>query len=351
MSWEDQGRQYHMWFGHGTAPDKDKRAAPDPSVTGQSTDDRVVALAYGAIASLPASLRGRAEAQYQHGTLPRLKEAMTAWIKGTRLDQATFASRFFRREADDPIVRNIHSAALGAATATSHDDIRDAAGKVADAIKAVGVDQWPRFVADAAERARDPATQAAIERSRQPPAPARDAIRPVYPVETAIGVIGAGVVSGVGAAARAVGGAILKQVAPGSRPVAGGTPGGGTAVAEKPPNTPSPAQQSAPSPSGPVRMHEGQQGKHVEGTNNFIPGRSALTADPKELLKHFAGRGQQVGRIPVGQAGSKEAFDAGKTIGTFRTEAGRAAPTTRGMIHYSNKGAHIVLAAPRNWQP
>lgn len=124
MSWEDQGRQYHMWFGHGTAPDKGKKAASDPSVIGKSIDDRVVAVAYGVIAALPSSLRGRAESQYHYGTLPRLKEAMTAWIKGTRLDLATFASRFFGREADDPIVRNLHSAALDAATATSHDDPR-----------------------------------------------------------------------------------------------------------------------------------------------------------------------------------------------------------------------------------
>lgn len=227
MSWEDQGRQSHMWFGHGTAPSKAKTAAPNPAVTGRSSDDRAVALAYGTIAALPASLRGRVEAQYQHGILPRLKETMTAWIKGTRLDQAAFASRFFGREADDPVVRSLHSAALGAATATSHEDFRDAAGKVADAIKAVGVAQWPRFVVDASERARDPITQAAIERSRQPPDPAREPIRPVYPVETAIGIVATGVVGGVGAAARAVGGAILRQVAPESRPATGGAPAGG----------------------------------------------------------------------------------------------------------------------------
>jgi hypothetical protein len=46
MSWEDQGRRYHMWFGHGTAADKGKKAAPGSSVVGQSTTDRVLALAY-----------------------------------------------------------------------------------------------------------------------------------------------------------------------------------------------------------------------------------------------------------------------------------------------------------------
>ena len=102
MSWEDQGRQYHMWFGNGTAADKAIKAAPDSSVVGQSTADRVLALAYGALASLPTAQRRQAEAQYDAGTLPRLKEAMTAWLRGTALNQATFASRLFGRSANDP---------------------------------------------------------------------------------------------------------------------------------------------------------------------------------------------------------------------------------------------------------
>ncbi len=78
MSWVDQGRQYHMWFGHGTSADQDAKTAPDPSVTRQIAADRVLALAYGAVASLPAAQRSQAEAQYHNGTLPRLTEAMTA---------------------------------------------------------------------------------------------------------------------------------------------------------------------------------------------------------------------------------------------------------------------------------
>ena len=101
MSWEDQGRQYHMWFGSGTAADKAIKAAP-ASVAGQSTADRVLALAYGALASLSVPQRRQAEAQYHDGTLPRLKEAMTAWLRGTALNQTDFAGRFFGRSADDP---------------------------------------------------------------------------------------------------------------------------------------------------------------------------------------------------------------------------------------------------------
>lgn len=84
MSWKDQGRQYHMWFGHGAAADKAKQSAPSSSVVGKSTADRVLALAYGAMASLPPAQRRQVEAQYHNGTLPRLKEAMTV---ATRNDE------------------------------------------------------------------------------------------------------------------------------------------------------------------------------------------------------------------------------------------------------------------------
>ncbi len=61
------------------------------------------------------------------------------------------------RGADDPVVRNLHGAALDAAMATSHAALGTAAGKVAAAMTTMGLDRWPRFVADAQERARDPA--------------------------------------------------------------------------------------------------------------------------------------------------------------------------------------------------
>ena len=239
MSWEDQGRQYHMWFGHGTAAGKVKQLTPGSSVVGQSTADRVLALAYGALASLPAARRGQAEAQYNNGTLPRLREAMTAWLRATALSQVAFASRLFGRSPDDPVVRDLHSAALRAATATSHDDLREAAGKLARAMEAVGIDRWPHFVANAQERARDPATQDAIERSRQPPAPGRDAIRPVYPVETLLGV-GAAAAKEAAAAARALARAGLRQAAPETRPLPENAETPNVSLSQTPATPPSP---------------------------------------------------------------------------------------------------------------
>lgn len=50
MSWEDQGRQEHMWFGHGTASGKLKgQRAGSKSTQGKS--DAIIALAFGAVAA------------------------------------------------------------------------------------------------------------------------------------------------------------------------------------------------------------------------------------------------------------------------------------------------------------
>jgi len=43
------------------------------------------------------------------------------------------------RCADAPVVRSLHSALFCAATATSHDDLRQAAGKLAEAMEMVGI--------------------------------------------------------------------------------------------------------------------------------------------------------------------------------------------------------------------
>ena len=94
------------------------------------------------------------------------------------------------------------------------------------------------------------------------------------------------------------------------------------------------------------KIHEGQQGKHQIGHNNYTPGRSVLTADPSELGRH-AGTGQQVGKIEVGLPGSKERVDFGQIIGTTVDKAGSASPTTVGMIHYGKSGIHIVPAKPQ----
>ncbi len=97
-------------------------------------------------------------------------------------------------------------------------------------------------------------------------------------------------------------------------------------------------------------INDGQQGKHVRGHNNFDEAarRSELTdPDPQKLIDEHAGTGEQVGKLPVGEVGSKERIDFGKIIGDYiNKETNEQFPTTKGLIHYGSKGVHIVPARP-----
>ncbi len=97
------------------------------------------------------------------------------------------------------------------------------------------------------------------------------------------------------------------------------------------------------------KIHWGQQNKHIEGNNNFVPGKSTLDADPQELVDRFAGRGEPANNVPRGQPGFKERFDTGnEIIGKVRDPvSGELKPTTRGMISYSKTGVHVWPIEPR----
>lgn len=96
---------------------------------------------------------------------------------------------------------------------------------------------------------------------------------------------------------------------------------------------------------GPM-IHVGKQGKHIPSHSNFQPGRSILHADP-EVLSKRAGTGEPIGLLKVGEAGSKERVVFGEAIGEYVDEAGRAVPTSVGIIHYSKDGIHIVPGRPK----
>lgn len=214
MSWQDQGGQKHGWFGHGTSGE----VAYDGSIADESLQQRSLSVAYGALAVLPSAQRRRLEAQYHYGTLSKFIEMITALMRGARLDRYSFASLFFDRAADSPVVQALHGAALAADLATSHAEMHEASESVAKAIDLVGIDEWPRFVTQIQARAGDPATITAVDQSRRSDPSRNDAIRPVYPLETAIGIFAVGVASGVGSAVRAGVGAMLRQGLPGGKP-------------------------------------------------------------------------------------------------------------------------------------
>ena len=134
---------------------------------------RIQAVAHGAIGSLPAALPARAAAQYDAGNLARLTEAMTAGTRGAKLPEAKFATRFFGRNADDPVVEKLRGAAVDIESATSHADLRAASEQLADAMQAVGLGRWPRFLAEAQDRARAPATVASVNKTANNERPQR----------------------------------------------------------------------------------------------------------------------------------------------------------------------------------
>jgi hypothetical protein len=311
VSWEDQGRDDLGRFGDGKAPEKPKDTSGGGGMFGLGgISQRIQAVGHGTVGALPQALRARASAQYDAGNLARLTEAMTAWIGGTRLSNAEFADRFFGRTADDPVAEKLHDAALDVGLATSHAELREAAEKVADAMKAVGLDSWPRFLADAQDRARDPETVAAVEKSRRPPDPAKDAIRPVYPIETAIGIGAAGVVGGGAAILRAAGGALLRQVLPKAGSRSGSVAeesAAGAENAEKPPS----------------------MGK--KGSDTTEPTKPSLPADPDDLLA----QGWNETTHPGEAASGRRVFVDPETGQTVEFDKGRPGqPGWRGRDHY-----------------
>lgn len=103
---------------------------------------------------------------------------------------------------------------------------------------------------------------------------------------------------------------------------------------------------SPPAAEARPQVNWGAQEKHFLGHNNYIPGRSQLTADPRRLVER-AGSGTPVGSVPRGHPGFKERIDFGEEICTFIDRStGQESPTTRGILAYSKRGIHIYPVRP-----
>lgn len=92
-----------------------------------------------------------------------------------------------------------------------------------------------------------------------------------------------------------------------------------------------------------TEVHFGKQEKHLPGRPGHDPTKSSLTITIREiqrLLEEMAGTGRWEGD-------HKEVVDFGIEIGIYRgRRVGAVKRTTRGTIHYSKTGAHIVPATP-----
>lgn len=92
-----------------------------------------------------------------------------------------------------------------------------------------------------------------------------------------------------------------------------------------------------------LNLHEGRQGKHIIGHNNYIPGKSIFFGsleDAQQLVREFAGKGIT---LPNG----RERVNFGRIIGYYVDQiTHEKIPTTWGIIHYSQDGVHIVPSKP-----
>ncbi|MCP5470128.1 MAG: tetratricopeptide repeat protein [Chlamydiales bacterium] len=98
---------------------------------------------------------------------------------------------------------------------------------------------------------------------------------------------------------------------------------------------------------GRLKIIEDRQGKHIPGKHNYEPGKSIFEhPNPQALIEKFAGSGKKLNDKIPGEPNYKEAVDFHEYIGIWKDEQGSALPTTRGTIHYSKKGVHIIPLKP-----
>jgi hypothetical protein len=78
---------------------------------------------------------------------------MMAWMSARSLSQAAFQKRFIDPSTSDAAIERLRAAAEITRTATTHDDLADASADLAGAMRDIGLEKWPRFLNDAADRA------------------------------------------------------------------------------------------------------------------------------------------------------------------------------------------------------
>ncbi|MBQ6472321.1 MAG: hypothetical protein IJJ33_10080 [Victivallales bacterium] len=95
-----------------------------------------------------------------------------------------------------------------------------------------------------------------------------------------------------------------------------------------------------------TRLNNEKQEKHIPGSHYYIPGKSILTIslqEAQELINQYAGTGKF-----IDSGYTRERVDFRKSIGIHVVlQTGEQITTTIGIIHYSQKGTHLVPAKPR----
>lgn len=188
MSWQDQGRQQHGWFGSGTSgtePETDTRAA-------------AVKIGYAALSHLAAPHRGRYEGWLNRGGLAHIAAVLPGWRAGSSLSDARFHDVFIGPQGAQSLAGPARKVglALAAPTPEPWDAVQSAGEHFADFVTAARPEAIGRVMASAAAQAETPAALNLVQQAAarpQPaarpaapaptPAPARAPARPASPAE------------------------------------------------------------------------------------------------------------------------------------------------------------------------
>jgi hypothetical protein len=97
MSWLDQGRQQHGWFGSGTAPPRISdqiEGATNRLFAPTNADRRADYAAYSLIGHVPRDQRGRWTASVSDSARNNLKTGLAVWYGASSLSHDAFRDRF-----------------------------------------------------------------------------------------------------------------------------------------------------------------------------------------------------------------------------------------------------------------
>ncbi len=142
--WVYQGRQYHMWFGHGTKP-LDGSADLAKLDLG-SIDERIHNLGLTLVAGLPASKRHHSASRLgtdDHGRLDRLMEGV---VRALPLGPRLTAFRVLGMHPDERGVEAFVDTGRLLASAETRADLRAATDRLAESVQEIGLNHFNSFL-------------------------------------------------------------------------------------------------------------------------------------------------------------------------------------------------------------
>lgn len=150
-NWEQQGRQEHDWFGHGTSV--------QPGETGQagqsgeeSVKKQAESIIHGVTGHLPAERRKAYESYLAHGGRLALTRILVAWAKSATSGRDDFRDRFLPPTASDRLAEHLRKVAGNVSGTGTEDKSRESITNLSMAVSIVGIDRFPRFIAEAHAR-------------------------------------------------------------------------------------------------------------------------------------------------------------------------------------------------------